>query len=416
MISKNTSNLKIIGENIILGKNTTSAIFIMPGFAYSLKKNEDIKEHTEKMYQMFTVLAKRSPKIGFCLSKLEIPLTAEETKKAIQAISNHWSDKGIRFEDRVKAGKYYLTILEIFLDEEKDESSLDAKDLFKNQVGTMFSAMSTDPSRDLEKIFEVEDEYAKILSVFDIYRASNDIVFRYLLKQYFPGYAFNINLKELRYNSLLNNIDQFFQFKMGYFVTQNDFVSCLKLNPRDIYTSIMSFEEFPIVEGVTSFMIPNDNTKIFIKVADSKKLELQLKRKRADLDYDMEKAMAAETTDLESELDKRDLMSMVITRIKDGELGCDCRIVKTISADSKKELDRKKTQFMSAMLNKNVTCYPFLDQSKAFKEYYVNRRPTEYNLMADLKYMLAAKIDNFSNVGDFDSKNDIGLLRIGETV
>lgn len=415
MISKNTSSTKIIGENILTTGRISSAFYVMPGFSYSLKKIEDIDAHIDKIYQMFTVLIKKSPNLSFCLYKLDVPFTKEEISTNLKRIISKWSDKGIRFEERIKGGTYSVILLEIFLEDERNEST-SVNNLLKEQMSTLFSGFGG-ISTNYERLFEIENEYMKMLSVFDVYRASRDLVFRYLLKQIFPGYSFNIDIKNLEYNTLLGNIDQYFNFRMGYFMTQNDYVSSFGLKPRDVYSCIINFDDFPVIDDSYSFILPNDNTKIFVKTSDQGKLELALKHKRSDLDYNLDKAIKANTKDNDKEIDKLDLVSAAIQRIKDGEIGCEARIVMTLSADSKKELDEKKTEFISAMLgNKEITTYSFLDQEKAFKEYYINRRPTEYNLMCDLRYMLSAKIDNFVSVGDFDSKENIGLTRIGSAI
>ena len=414
MISTSTSKLKIIGENILTNGKVSSAFYVMPGFSYELKKIRDINSHIDKIYQMFSVLCKKNPMLSFCLSKLDVPLTKKEIETNLKRVVSKWSDKGICFEERIKGGSFSLILLEIFIEEEKKDENINLKKSLI-QIKNNIMANTGGISMDYERLFEVENEYMKMLSVFDVFRASRDLIFRFYLKNIFPGYSFNNDLKNMEYNGILNNIDQFFNFKMGYFVTKNDFMSNFGIKPREIYNSILCFDEFPIVDETYSFILPNDNMRIFVKTSDQKKLELSLKRKKADFDFNLEKAIKAETTDIEGDLDKIDLITEVITRIKEGEIGCEAKVIKIISADSKKELDDKKTEFISAMLGRNISCYSFLDQEKAFKECFINRRPINFNLMCDLRYMVSCKIDNFISVGDFDSKNNIGLTRIGET-
>lgn len=414
MISSSTNKLKILGDNILTNGRNSSAFYILPGFSYELKKVGDINSHIDKMYQMFSVLIKKSPLLSFSLSKLDIPFTKKEIEDNLKNIVKKWSDKGICFEERIKGGSFSIILLEIFIEQEKKDDNVNIKKSFQ-QIKNNILANTGGISMDYSRLFEVENEFAKMLSVFDVYRATRDIVFRYYLKGIFPGYSFNIDLKGMEYNGILNNADQFFNFKMGYFITRNDYMSAFGIKPREIYSSILCFDEFPIVDETYSFIIPNDNVRIFVKTSDQKKLELSLRRKKADFDFTLEKAVKAETTDIDGDLDKIDLITEVISRIKEGEIGCEARVVKIISADSKKALDDKKTEFISAMLGRNISCYSFLDQQKAFTEYFNNRRPLSYNLMCDLRYMMSCKVDNFISVGDFDSKDNIGLTRIGET-
>lgn len=414
MIGTNTGKVKIIGENIITNGKQSSAFYVMPGFSYELKKIDDINSHIDKIYQMFSVLYKKNPMMSFCLSKLDVPFTKREIEGNLKRVVTKWSDKGIRFEDRIKGGSFSLILLEIFLDGEKQDQDIDIKKSLQ-RIRDNVIAQTGGVSTDYSHLFELENEFSKMLSVFDVYRASRDLIFRFYLKNIFPGYSFNIDLKNIEYNGIMNNMDQFFNFKMGYFITKNDYMSAFGIKPREIYSSILCFDEFPIVDETYSFILPNDNMRIFVKTSDQKKLELALKRKKADFDFTLEKATKAGTTDIEGDLDKIDLITEVITRIKEGEIGCEAKVVKIISADSKKELDDKKTEFISAMLGRNIACYAFLDQEKAFKECFVERRPQSWNLMCDMRYMMSCKIDNFISVGDFDSKDNIGLTRIGET-
>lgn len=413
MISITRNKTKIIGENILVSGRNASAFFIMPGYSYSLKKIEDIDMHIDKLFQMFSVLIKKSPNLAFCLYKLDVPFTQNELTYNLRKIVSKWSDQDICFKERIKSGSYSVIVLEIFLDEEKKENT-SIKEMVNEQMSSMFMGFGGIDTN-YEHLFEIESEYMKILSVFDVFRASRDIVFRYMLRQIFPGYSFNVDVKGIEYNAMLSNIDQFFNFKMGYFVTKNDYVAHFGIKARDVYSSIINFEKFPVIDESYGFILPNENTKIFVKIADQKKLEVSLKRKSADFNYTLEKAVKAGTTDLDKDLDDIDLITAVISRIKDGETGCESRIIKIISADSKKDLDTKKTEFISQMLGREISTYSFLDQEKAFKEYFITRRPSSYNMMCDLRYMLSAKIDNFISVGDFDSKDNIGLTRIGET-
>ncbi len=416
MISDKNSQLSIIGENIILNKNGgASALFMMPGFNYSCKKVEVIDAHINRLYDVFNSLSKNNPHLSFCIGTLEIPITKNETTEIIKNVASKWTDKDITINDRVKNGCYHVITLEIFLDDENVVQSLDFMDIVKSYVSDFFSAISPYSTRNYDRLFNIEKDYNIILSSNNIERATKDITFRYIVKQIFPGYSFPINMKNIQYNIILKNIYQFYQFKMGYFVTKNDYVSLFNLKPKDVYSSIVGYEDFLQVNDTNKFDISGDNVKIFVRLCDKESIRLKLKRQSSDIGFEVETAVESdENNDVNSDISKMQLINKVLARL-DKECACEGRVVKIISAESKEDLDKRKKELTVNMLNKQVSIIPFLNQKDAYFDYFINRRPRKYNLMSDFRYLLASKIDNFTIVGDFDVNGGFSS-KIGEVL
>lgn len=414
MIKQTKTHNRIVGENIIVNGNRASFLYTIPSFKYSNKKIDDVERHIDKLYSIIQILNSKTPGLQFCLSNVQIPITIGEIKRDLVDNIRKWkkeySEKEIKFIERINTGCYTLFILEIFADVSSD-SDLTIGETVKSFISSIENGINKTINLDI--IFGKEKDYENILHNFGCGRCTQYMTFRYLLNNYFPGIYFHTtDFSTIKYNTVLNSIYQEYSFKMEQFCSHNNFISIFGLKPKTKYCSILQYTDLPIVKENTMLSFIPDNLRVYVRIPDQKKVVLSMKRQREDLAYSVE----GTSTDISNEIDTARLYNSVINRLKDGVLGCECTIVQLVEADSEEDLKKKRTDIVINMMKNEVIARPFLNQYKALKTYFIDRNVVEYDLMSDLKYALSLKIDNFATIGDFDSKHGIGLMKIGEEI
>lgn len=414
MIKQTKLKQRIIGENIIVNNGRVSFLYSVPSFDYGNKKLKDIENHIERLYSLISILNSKTPGLEFCLSNLQIPLTQMELRrdliKNVQKWMSPYSEREIKFIDRIQTGCYTLFILEIFVDLDKNTDQT-ITEIAKGLVNSIENSINN--SLDLDRIFKKETEYSNILRNFSCGRTTQYITFRYLLQNYFPGIYFTTtSFDNIKYNTILNSIYQEYEFKMEEFYTDNNFSLIFGIKPKKKYCSILQYTDLPIVKENTILNFIPDGLRVFVRIPDQKEILLSMKRQRADLQYSVENA----DTDISNEIETNKLYNTVINRLKDGILGCEVSIVQLVVANTREELIKERTDIIVNMLDNDITCRPVLDQFKAVKTYFINRKIESYDMMSDLRYALSLKLDNFTSIGDFDSKDEIGLLKIGTEI
>lgn len=413
MIKQTKTKQKIIGENIIINGGRVSFLYAVPAYNYVGRKVEEIENHIEKLYSIIEILNNKTPGLSFCLSNLQIPMTISELKEDLLKNIRKWKpeyrDDELKYIERINVGCYTLFVLEIFADFSAN-SDLSIKETVESFLKTIENSISQ--SVDLDMIFRKEREYENILHNFGCGRLTQYTTFRYLLMNYFPGiYFYNTSFSHMKYNTVLNSIYQEYSFKMEEFESYNNFITIFGLKPKTKYCSILQYTDFPTVTSDYGIALLPDNLKIFVKVPDQKKILMQMKRQRQDLAYMVKDTKDA---DISHEINTAQLFNTVINRLKEGILGCEMSVVQLVEADSKEELLKKRTDIIVNALNSDTIARPFLDQYKALKTFFIDRGVIDYEMMSDLRYALSLRLDSSISIGDFDSKDGIGLMRIGE--
>lgn len=424
IFTKIEDKIGIVDQNILINNGNISAFYILSSVNYSILNEEGTNIVVSSLESMIKSLGIKYPKLEFSIFKINKPTSAFDIENNLIETVRMWdpSYKGVPpiFKDHIKKANDDYCILQVSIDSTSigDVESTTTKDLivdiFNKLSNGLFTANKV--NYDFSRIRSIEHGYYDIIMNYGV-RCSRELTFYTYISQMYPSYEISYNNNSYVTNNIapiLGFVNQQISSKFGYMELENYGVEVLGYQAEKTYASMITINTFPESIDSDNFNMALPGLKVNVRLLPKSKAQTEIKRTRADLEYEMETAEAAGARDTQLLEEQIELSNEALNKLNNKNLLCEMNVSMLILGRTLEELKTNRQKIILSLADSGMIAGISLDQGEEFIHSIVNSKPKKYPHLADLRVPLSFQLNNCPIVGDSDSR--FAAPKIGETI
>lgn len=412
IIPLNQSKVGIIGENILINGNKATAYYIMPLYNYRVMSELAINSHISTLQSAFLSLESAYSNVTCSIYKTSVISTSKQKVERLIRTCQGWDrfyDVPEIFRKNIKDESNQFAILAVDIDRSNvaDVESMSPTDIVKHyysQAVASFANMNNIAVYS-NHILEVEESIKKILSRY-VTRVSREMLLNIYLRNVFPSYDINIDSHIAKNDiAICTAIHQDFIPHFGYFEMSNAGVEILGTKRVTTYGSLINILEFPDQINSDNMNLDIRGMRTIFQVLKKNQAKLQLKRARADIEYEQESAEVAGARDLDLD-EYEDLCERALAGLNADRMLCNMNTYILLLDTDLDSLKNAKQNLLTSLRDIDIIAAVAKDQCKEYINNFIRLSvdKNEWNHLTELRFPLSFQIDSGLSCGDWDSK------------
>lgn len=410
----NRNNLRIIGDNILYNNGIITAYYIIPLTNYSTASPEGINNTVQELTNMITNLTTNNPSILFTIERIEKVIKAKDViHNLIDTIKIYRPDYTMppeftnNIQDDIQS--YCLLGIDIQQSTITEVEELSIKDTIKAVTKSMANAFAglANLKIDPEQILSIENNIYRTIK-YKCLRATKELVFYNFVSKIFPCYEISYDklsyINENSFEDIMCAVTQTVSDNFGWFEMHNEGVDIFDLPIKTTYGCMLDVKSFPVQINTVNFPFDYPNTVTTIQCIKKEDAILKLKRTRSSDRYERDQAIEAnaEEEQIEATQENINIATYAIQSIENGSIMCQFNTSLLVYAETKEQLKSRIASVITECKDRNILVSKSLTQALDFLNNYINKKPKQFDHMADLSFPLSFQQNAGATVGDTD--------------